>query len=137
MLIKLLISLRNSNSLVTINERVLEETSGLKKRLLELVALKLSTEGVWIISVEELQCLCANNWSIAKFKNEVNVAVTGAKSSVYNDKDLAKALSKNFTPSSIDNIKISPIGMNSDIHASAEYRANMIKVFAKKAVEAC
>jgi len=74
---------------------------------------------------------------VAKFKNEVNVAVTGAKSSVYNDKDLAKALSKNFTPSSIDNIKISPIGMNSDIHASAEYRANMIKVFAKKAVEAC
>lgn len=68
---RLVSSLRNSKSLVTINERVLEETSGLKKRLLELVALKLSTEGVWIISVEELQCLCANNWSIAKFKNEV------------------------------------------------------------------
>jgi CO/xanthine dehydrogenase FAD-binding subunit len=27
--------------------------------------------------------------------------------------------------------------MNSDIHASAEYRANMIKIFAKKAVDAC
>jgi len=27
--------------------------------------------------------------------------------------------------------------MNSDIHASAEYRANMVKAFAKKAVEAC
>lgn len=68
---RLVSSLRNSNSLVTINERVLEETSGLKKRLLELVALKLSIEGVWIISVEELQCLCANSWTIAKFKNEV------------------------------------------------------------------
>ena len=68
---RLVFSLRNSNSLVTINERVLEETSGLKKRLLELVALKLSMDGLWIISVEELQCLCANNWTIAKFKNEV------------------------------------------------------------------
>ncbi len=68
---RLVSSLRNSNSLVTIGERLLEETSGLKKRLLELVALKLSIEGIWIISVEELQCLCANNWSIAKFKNEV------------------------------------------------------------------
>jgi hypothetical protein len=68
---RLIYSLRNSNSLVTINDRVLEETSGLKKRLLELVALKLSIEDIWIISVEELQCLCANNWSIAKFKNEI------------------------------------------------------------------
>lgn len=68
---RLVASLRDSNSLVTINELVLEETSGLKKRLLELVSLKLSTEGVWIISIEELQRLCANTWSIAKFKNEV------------------------------------------------------------------
>lgn len=68
---RLVFSLRNSNSLITINGRVLVETSGLKKRLLELVALKLSPDGVWIISVEELQCLCANNWAIAKFKNEL------------------------------------------------------------------
>lgn len=68
---RLVSSLRNSNSLVTISERVLEETSGLKKRLLELVALKLSTDGIWVVSVEELQCLCANSWTIAKFKNEV------------------------------------------------------------------
>ena len=33
--------------------------------------------------------------------------------------------------------KITSSGMNSDIHASANYRANMVKVFAKKAVEAC
>ena len=74
---------------------------------------------------------------VAKHKGEVNVAVTGAKSCVYNDKDLAKALSKNFSSSVIDNVKISSSGMNSDIHASAEYRANMVRVFAKKAVEAC
>lgn len=68
---RLVSSLKNSNSLVTISERVLEETSGLKKRLLELVALKLSIEGTWVIPVDELQCLCANSWSITKFKSEV------------------------------------------------------------------
>ena len=74
---------------------------------------------------------------VAKHKGEVNVAVTGAKPCVYNDKDLAKALSNNFSSSAIDGVKISSSGMNSDIHASAEYRANMVRVFAKKAVEAC
>jgi carbon-monoxide dehydrogenase medium subunit len=56
---------------------------------------------------------------------------------VYNDKDLSSVLSKNFSSSVINNVKISPRDMNSDIHASANYRANMVKVFAKKAVEAC
>ncbi|HAT7747548.1 TPA: replication initiator protein A [Legionella pneumophila] len=68
---KLLISLKSSNSLITISERLLEEPSGLKKRLLELVALKTSNQDTWIVPVDELQCLCANTWSIAKFKNEI------------------------------------------------------------------
>ena len=74
---------------------------------------------------------------VAKYKKGVNVAVTGAKSCVYNAKDLANALSKNFSASVINNVKISPSGMNSDIHASANYRANMVKTFAQKAVDAC
>ena len=74
---------------------------------------------------------------VAKHKTGVNVGVTGAKSCVYNDKDLTGALSKNFSSSAIDNVKITSSGMNSDIHASADYRANMVKAFAKKAVDAC
>ena len=74
---------------------------------------------------------------VAKHKSGVNVAITGAKSCVYNEKNISNALSKNFSSSSIDNVIVSPKGINSDIHASAEYRANMVKVFAKKAVEAC
>ena len=74
---------------------------------------------------------------VAKHKSGVNVGVTGAKSCVYNDKDIAATLSNNFSSSAIDNVKISTSGMNSDIHASAEYRANMVKAFAKKAVDAC
>jgi len=74
---------------------------------------------------------------VAKHKNGVNVAVTGAKPCVYNDKNIVKTLSNNFSASAVNNVRVSSSGMNSDIHASAEYRANMVKVFAKKAVEAC
>ena len=74
---------------------------------------------------------------VAKHKTGINVAVTGAKSCVYHEKDLSDALKNNFSSSAIDRVKISSKGMNSDIHASADYRANMVKVFAKKAVDAC
>ena len=74
---------------------------------------------------------------VAKHNTGVNVGVTGAKSCVYNDKSLSEILSKNFSTDVINNTKISSSGMNSDIHASADYRANIVKAFAKKAVDAC
>ena len=74
---------------------------------------------------------------VAKYKSGINVAVTGAKQCVYNNKDLAQALSKNFSSSAIDGVNISSKGFNADIHASAEYRAHIIKVMAKKAVSSC
>jgi aerobic carbon-monoxide dehydrogenase medium subunit len=74
---------------------------------------------------------------LAKHKKEVNVAVTGAKSSVYIDKDLSKKLSSSFSSSAIDGIKLDSSEMNSDIHASGEFRASLVVTYAKKAVEAC
>ena len=74
---------------------------------------------------------------VAKFKKEVNVAITGAEPVVFRCKKIEGALNSNFSSSAIDKVQINPSGFNSDIHASAEYRANLIKVFAKKAVEAC
>jgi carbon-monoxide dehydrogenase medium subunit len=74
---------------------------------------------------------------VAKHKKEVNVAVTGAKSCVYIDKDLSKKLSSDFSSSAIKGIELDDSEMNSDMHASAEYRANLVSLYAKKAVEAC
>ena len=74
---------------------------------------------------------------VAKLKNEVRVAVTGAGSCVFRSKELESALSNNFSPSSISAANISSKGLNSDIHASPEYRAHIIKVMAKKAVSSC
>jgi len=74
---------------------------------------------------------------LAKHKNEVNVAITGAQSVVYIEKDLSKALSSNFSSSAVDGMKLDSSEMNSDIHASADYRASLIITYTKKAVEAC
>ena len=74
---------------------------------------------------------------VAKLKNEVRVAVTGVESSVFRCKKLEDILSKNFSSSAIDDVNISSKGFNADIHASAEYRAHIIKVMAKKAISSC
>ncbi len=74
---------------------------------------------------------------VAKLKKEVRVAITGAGSCVFRSKELELALSNNFSNSSIENVNISSKGLNSDLHASAEYRAHIIKVMAKKAVSSC
>ena len=74
---------------------------------------------------------------VAKLKKEIRVAVTGVEGCVFRCKKIEKALTENFSESSIDNINISSNGFNSDIHASAEYRAHIIKVMAKKAILSC
>jgi len=74
---------------------------------------------------------------VAKLKKEVRVAITGASSSVFRSKEIESALSSNFSESSIENVNISSKNLNSDIHASDEYRAHIIKIMAKKAVSNC
>jgi len=74
---------------------------------------------------------------VSKTKNEVRVAITGAGSCVFRSKELETALNNNFSSSAIDNINISDKELNTDIHASSEYRAHLIKVMTKKAVSSC
>ncbi len=74
---------------------------------------------------------------VAKTGNDVRVAVTGAGAGVFRSKDLESALAKSFLPTAVEGIKIAADGLNSDIHASAEYRAHLITVMAKRAVVAC
>ena len=74
---------------------------------------------------------------VAKFKKEVRVAVTGVESCVFRCKKLENVLQSNFSPTAIDSVNISSKGFNTDIHASAEYRAHLIAILAKKAVVGC
>ena len=62
------------------------------------------------------------------------VAVTGAGPCVFRIAQMERALEGNFTPAAIDGITVPADNLNSDIHASAEYRAHLIGVMAKRAV---
>jgi carbon-monoxide dehydrogenase medium subunit len=63
----------------------------------------------------------------------VRVAVTGAGPGVFRWKEAEAALAKNFKPAAIEGIKLDASGLNTDIHADREYRANLVRVMAKRA----
>jgi carbon-monoxide dehydrogenase medium subunit len=65
----------------------------------------------------------------------VRVAVTGAKSTVYRVSALEQALTKEWSPKAIAGASIDESELNRDLHASAEYRAHLIAVMARRAVE--
>jgi len=75
---------------------------------------------------------------VARMKdNRIHVGVTGAGNrGVFRAGDIEKVLADHFLPSAIDAVTIDPAGMLSDIHGSAAYRANLVKVMARRAVKA-
>jgi carbon-monoxide dehydrogenase medium subunit len=72
---------------------------------------------------------------VAKTGNTVRVAVTGAGPCVFRVKAMEDALAKNFSADAIKDIKVPADGLNSDIHGSAEYRAHLVTVMARRAVD--
>jgi carbon-monoxide dehydrogenase medium subunit len=75
---------------------------------------------------------------VARFATGVRVAVTGAGSDgVFRASEIEQALSANFSPEAAASIKVSPDGIASDMHGSAEYRAHLIPILAARAVGAC
>ena len=74
---------------------------------------------------------------VAKRGSDIRVAVTGAGANgVFRVKAFEEALAKRFAPKSLDGMTIPADGMNSDIHGSAEYRAHLVGVLARRAVAA-
>ena len=74
---------------------------------------------------------------VAKTAHGVRVAVTGAGAEgVFRVGAFESALGKNFSATALDGLTVSADDLVSDIHASADYRAHLIGVLAKRAVEA-
>ena len=72
----------------------------------------------------------------AELASGPRVAVTGAASCVYRQADMEKALAGNFSAAALDGVSVSANGLNADLHASAAYRAHLVKVVAQRAVTA-
>ncbi len=73
---------------------------------------------------------------VAQTGGQTRVAVTGAAPSVFRSTELERALGGELGAEAVDGMTISPEGLNSDLHASAEYRAHLVKVMCKRAVQA-
>lgn len=75
---------------------------------------------------------------VARFADgSVRVAVTGAGSQgVFRHAGLEAALTASFDAAAIDAVEVSPEGLSNDLHATPEYRAHLIKVQTKRAVQA-
>ena len=74
---------------------------------------------------------------VAQTGGQTRVAVTGAGPCVFRLPDFEQALASQLLGRAhwMD-LSVSPADLNSDIHASAEYRAHLVKVMAKRAVAA-
>jgi len=134
------------NATIHTNERKIEaskffkgmfETALKKNELIEAVEFKIPEKSSYQKYPNPASRYAIVGTYVAKHKDGVRVAVTGAKSCVYNDKDLCKVLDTNFSANSMETVELDSSDMNGDIHASAEYRANLVVIQTKKAVEAC
>ena len=71
---------------------------------------------------------------VADFGDRVRVGVTGAGPCAFRASGIEQVLEQRFDAAAIDAVEIPDAGFNSDLHASAEYRAHLVKVLAKRAV---
>lgn len=74
---------------------------------------------------------------VAKYAEGVRVAVTGAsEDGVFRWREAEEALAARFDAAALDGLSLPAEGMISDLHGSAEYRAHLVAVMARRAVAA-
>ena len=71
---------------------------------------------------------------MARYDNDVKIAVTGASSSAYRMPDLEGSLKSNFNNDIMADVDIDTANFNDDIHASAKYRGTILKVLLEEAI---
>ena len=72
---------------------------------------------------------------VAQFASGVRVAVTGAGNGVFRHAGLEAALTASFSAAAVEGVSVDSADLNSDLHACADYRAQLILVQTQRAVE--
>jgi carbon-monoxide dehydrogenase medium subunit len=73
---------------------------------------------------------------VAELTTGVRVAVTGAAACVFRATEIEDALAKDFRAPALEGITVEATELNSDMHASADYRAHLVVAMARRAVTA-
>lgn len=73
---------------------------------------------------------------ISKGPMGLRVVINGAAPCVFRQSDMEAALGRSWSADAVAGVKQDADGLNSDIHGSAEYRAHLVTVMAKRAVAA-
>jgi carbon-monoxide dehydrogenase medium subunit len=72
---------------------------------------------------------------VAETAAGIRLAVTGAGACAYRDSAIEAALGKAFSVAALDGVTVDKADLNSDLHASAAYRAHLVVVMARRAVQ--
>ena len=70
---------------------------------------------------------------VADFDGAVRVGITGAGPCACRASAFEEALSASLDPAALEGAELPAIDFNSDLHASAEYRAHLVRVMAQRA----
>jgi carbon-monoxide dehydrogenase medium subunit len=73
---------------------------------------------------------------VAETNDGIRVAVTGARACAFRATDFEAALTESFSADALNSVSIDADDLNSDLHASADYRAHLVNVMAERAVKA-
>ncbi len=75
---------------------------------------------------------------VARFADGVRVAVTGAsEDGVFRWAEAEEALNKSFSAEALMGLSVNPMNMIADLHGSKDYRAHLVGVMTKRAVQDC
>ena len=134
------------NATITTNKRKIEadkfftglyETALEPGELLTSVSFQIPKRGAYMKFRNPASRFALVGVYVADFgSGSVRVGVTGAGASAFRQTEMEKALSAKFAPEAVASIKVKRDGLNNDLHASPEYRAHLITVMCKRAVEA-
>jgi len=112
------------------------ETALMPGELIESVSFEIPEKAAYVKFKQPASRFALVGVMVAKFSDGVRVAATGAREHAFRIDAFEAALNKDFSEAALAKLELSADGCNADLHGSAQYRAAMVGVMARRAVAA-